>query len=124
MLAASVLGTIEELQVPKAGSPHKSSPASKLDILAYLENKSKRDAASLSTQRALKNKANFEVDFLNRQLSIDGYQDPKDIPLAVKTAKRQPLKAQAFKYAKLIPLQERYGSKKKAILELENEQQL
>lgn len=73
MLAASVLGTIEEQQLPKAGSPHKNSPASKLDILAYLESKSKREAASLSTQRALKNKANLEVNFLSKQLSIDGY---------------------------------------------------
>lgn len=79
--------------MPKAGSPKKSSPASKLDILAYLENKSKREAASLSTQRALKSKANLEVDFLSRQLSIDGYQNEMDIPLPVRVAKRQPLKA-------------------------------
>lgn len=35
--------------------------------------------------------------------------------------KRKPLKNQAFKHAKLIPLKERYGSTTPVFLELENE---
>ena len=65
MVAAEVLSAVADDPPTEGGSPAPRQGTSKLDIFAYLENKSKREAASLTTQRALKSKANLDAEFLN-----------------------------------------------------------